>query len=219
MSRIVIISVLIASPQGFLFPERLKNAWKGKLAPRHHNHMPGGTSMWHYPGTEQRNEIQQSSELCEGASFCAEPRVYPTRAVATAVSKQREATRAMFDNYVSIEARTGAGPSFHLENICSTSSTHIMPKAARNKAGQFKFLVNGGEGAEEYIQLVQITQCSSAGQSCGHGNIFPRELTECRQEFSDHKLVALDEAGKELVIDTFSFPSCCSCYMHPRLEI
>merc|ERR1711874_197558 len=111
MSRIVlVISALIGSSQGFLFPERLKNAWKGKLSPKQHNHMSGGTSMWRYLGTEQRNEIEESSELCDGASFCAEPRVYPNKAVATAVSNQREAIRAMFDNYVSIEARAGADP-------------------------------------------------------------------------------------------------------------
>ena len=94
-----------------------------------------------------------------------------------------------------------------------------MPKAAKNKKGQFKFLVNGGEGAKEYIQLVKISQCMRAGESCGHGNIFTRHVTECRQEYSDHKMVALDEEGEELVIDTFSFPSCCSCYMQAGMEV
>ena len=103
--------------------------------------------------------------------------------------------------------------------MCGVTSSHIRPKAAKNKKGRFKFLVNGGEGTEDYIQLVKISQCLGEGEVCGKGKIFTRDVTECMQEYTDHKLVALDEEGKELVVDTFSFPSCCSCFMQTGLEL
>jgi len=36
-------------------------------------------------------------------------------------------------------------------------------------------------------------------------------VTGCRQEYADHKLVAVDEEGQELIVDTFRFPSGCTC--------
>merc|ERR1712154_165905 len=42
--------------------------------------------------------------------------------------------------------------------------------------------------------------------------------TKCRQEYSDHKLVALSQEGEELQVETFQFPSCCTCYISQFLE-
>jgi len=226
-SKIVICAAIVTCTEQFLFPDRLQHAWTRKLSPRTSHSVLSHAVQ--YPEPEIDNEIGNSfhpmmnNSLCEnGYDFCSEPIVYPVQAIAKALNKQKSSVLSMFDkNYLrdlSPRARSGLTES-HMENVCGMTTTHIMPKAAKNKKGQFKFLVNGGEGAEEYLQLVQISQCSRAGEPCGHGHIFAREVTECRQEFSDHKLVALDEAGKELVVDTFSFPSCCSCYMHSGMEI
>jgi len=199
---LIVLGSLIVPTQQFLFPD-----WTRKLSPRQQYQHSNSNTVQTRPG-------------CAGAqTFCADPPGYPDRNIAKALHRQKQSISSMFDRSISLQARAGLDTITHMENICSMTTTHIMPRAAKNKKGEFKFLVNGGEGTEDYIQLVQITQCSRAGESCGHGNVFPREVTECRQEFSDHKLVALDEAGKELVIDTFSFPSCCSCYMHVGLEI
>jgi len=195
----------------------------------HHHHYhhedPDIENGFTYPELENVNKIPNSfklmlnNSLCgHGGDFCSEPISYPMRTITKALNKQKSLVSSMFENYVSVQTRSGLAADSQMENVCSMTTTHIMPKAAKNKKGQFKFLVNGGEGAEEYIQLVQISQCTRVRESCGHGNTFAREVTECRQEFTDHKLVALDEAGKELVIDTFSFPSCCFCYMHVGKE-
>merc|ERR1712119_54565 len=55
------------------------------------------------------------------------------------------------------------------ENICGLTTEYIMPRAAKNKDGQFRFIVNHPEG------------------------------------------------GEELVIDTFTFPSCCTCLMRQNM--
>eukprot|EP00091_Calanus_sinicus_P005304 TRINITY_DN15742_c0_g1_i1.p1 TRINITY_DN15742_c0_g1~~TRINITY_DN15742_c0_g1_i1.p1 ORF type:complete len:199 (-),score=56.53 TRINITY_DN15742_c0_g1_i1:76-672(-) len=98
------------------------------------------------------------------------------------------------------------------ENICKVSTDYIFPKAAKNKEGKFKFIVNRPAGSEEYLQKVQITTCKDSGEECAQGKLSGSTIsTRCKQEYSDYKLVALSETGEELVIDDFTFPSCCSC--------
>merc|ERR1719458_1640134 len=104
------------------------------------------------------------------------------------------------------------------ENICGLTTEYIMPRAAKSKNGQFRFIVNHPEGADEqYIQLVRVARCAGAGEECGYGVMGPGIETRCHQEYLDHKLVALSESGEELVIDTFTFPSCCSCLMKQNM--
>eukprot|EP00092_Neocalanus_flemingeri_P039531 GFUD01043045.1.p1 GENE.GFUD01043045.1~~GFUD01043045.1.p1 ORF type:complete len:231 (-),score=51.16 GFUD01043045.1:291-983(-) len=105
-----------------------------------------------------------------------------------------------------------------MENICQTESEYIHPKAAKNKKGKFMFIVNRPAGFEEYIQLVKVTTCKAAGKQCAQGQLLNSPIsTMCHQEYSDHKLVVLSETGEELVVDTFSFPSCCSCVFDSNL--
>ena len=81
------------------------------------------------------------------------------------------------------------------------------------------FIVNHPGGADEYIQLVKVATCVSAGKECGQGRMARSVSTQCNQEYLDHKLVALSVTGEELVVDTFSFPSCCTCLMNTGLEL
>eukprot|EP00090_Calanus_glacialis_P040513 TRINITY_DN70683_c0_g1_i1.p1 TRINITY_DN70683_c0_g1~~TRINITY_DN70683_c0_g1_i1.p1 ORF type:complete len:170 (-),score=55.22 TRINITY_DN70683_c0_g1_i1:49-558(-) len=98
------------------------------------------------------------------------------------------------------------------ENICKLSTDYIFPKAAKNKKGKFLFIVNRPAGSVEYLQKVKITSCEDAGEECAQGQLSGGSIsTMCKQEYSDYKLVALSETGEELVIDDFTFPSCCSC--------
>ena len=106
-----------------------------------------------------------------------------------------------------------------VENICDTNTKIVTPRAAKNKAGQFVFIVNSPKGSEEYIQVVKVTTCASAGDQCAQGQLSGVMPTMCRQEYSDHKLVALSETGEELVVDTFSLPSCCSCVIDSSLQL
>ena len=115
--------------------------------------------------------------------------------------------------------RSGFDTVFARRKVCDMT-TRYRPKAAKNTAGQFMFLVNDvKEDEEEHVQLVRVGQCMGEGEECGKGKIFTRQATQCKQEFLDYKLVALDVLGKELVVDTFSFPSCCSCYAQVGLEL
>merc|ERR1711872_85411 len=119
-----------------------------------------------------------------------------------------------FDNPFEVEPRVG-----YAENICNTKSRYITPRGAKNKEGKFMFIVNHPEGSLDYVQLVRVTTCTTPDEECAQGQLSGSISTRCQQEYSDHKLVALSESGEELVVDTFSFPSCCICVFDQQLEL
>jgi len=167
----------------------------------------------------------------EGEFWCDTPLEYPDQAILKAVSQQKKTFKEMFDTkpekenfaipknetlWTLLETRTNFvdydRDDEEFTNICDLSTSYIRPRAAKNKDGKFRFIVNHPDGDDEYIQLVRVSTCSSAGSECGRGRLEGAGVkTRCQQEYSDHKLVSLDESGEELVVDTFSFPSCCTC--------
>ena len=187
--------------------------------------------------TTMRQEDVESTTLTEITAICPEgefwcdtPLEYPDQAILRAVSKQKKTFKEMFDSkpekenfavsknetWSLLETRTNfVDYDTHEEeftNICDLSTSYIRPRAAKNKDGKFRFIVNHPDGDDEYIQLVRVATCSGAGSECGRGRLEGAGVkTRCQQEYSDHKLVSLGESGEELVVDTFSFPSCCTC--------
>ena len=100
-----------------------------------------------------------------GTQFCTDPVTYPSKAIRKALRKQKRIMNSMFDkDLYRLRMRSGFDLIHGGENVFGMTSSHIRPKAAKNKKGQFKFLVNGGEGTEDYIQLVKISQCLGEGE-------------------------------------------------------
>eukprot|EP00092_Neocalanus_flemingeri_P045996 GFUD01051625.1.p1 GENE.GFUD01051625.1~~GFUD01051625.1.p1 ORF type:complete len:216 (+),score=62.55 GFUD01051625.1:134-781(+) len=163
----------------------------------------------------------------DDVDWCNEPLNYPENTILKAVVKQKKSVKIMFNNdKIPVEKANdtiiGLRSSIlesQFENICDVETEYIMPRAAKNKEGKFMFIVNHPEGADEYIQLVRIATCISAGEECGQGRLANSVSTKCNQEYLDHKLVALSATGEELVVDTFTFPSCCTCLMNTGLEL
>ena len=159
---------------------------------------------------------EPGSNMClNNTEWCEEPMYYPHRAIRAALLNNNSPwmnamvtngleLRNVFDNEEEYEEDST------FENICGSSSVYTRPRAAMNKEGKERFIVNQPDGAEEYVQLVKVVMCELAGEECGWGVVAGRE-TRCQQEYLDHKLVALSDRGQELVIDTFTFPSCCTC--------
>lgn len=172
-------------------------------------------------------DLSPSSSPCpEGSDWCDEPEHYPGRKIISVAARQANNMNILFPekgklafrgDFVEVDNKTELETDSY-ENICGMETDYIMPRAAKNKEGQFRFIVNSPEGADEYIQLVRVVRCLHAGHQCGGGRLFSSQTTMCKQEFLDHKLVALSASGEELVIDTFLFPSCCTCNFHAGLE-
>merc|ERR1711973_804872 len=161
-----------------------------------------------------------SSMICpENEDWCDSPADYPEDTILKAALSQENTIRSLFDSQSrpGIQTRMQEFDKFvadEMENICSVRTEYIMPRAAKNKDGEYKYIVNHPSGAEEYVQQVRVTICSEAEKSCGHGLLEETGLrTKCRQEYSDHKLVALSATREELQVETFQFPSCCTCYL------
>ena len=103
---------------------------------------------------------------------------------------------------------------------CPSTQQVTTPRVATNVNHKQKFIVNGLVGVDEVRQIVRITVCDTEqGEECGAGAF--GVPTECEQRFSEHKLVAVDmkENGEaQLVVDSFTFPSCCSCMIHSTFD-
>jgi len=190
------------------------------------------------PTTTEVLKSNSRVRLCPGTEdWCDSPTDYPDQAILEAALRQNNTLGSLFDSKLlvkekevptettqnSVQSRKGL-PEFEefvddMINICSVKTEYIMPRAAKNKEGEFKFIVNHPEGGEEYVQQVRVNICRAAEQSCGHGLLAGSGVnTKCRQEYSDHKLVSLSATGEELQVETFRFPSCCTCYVSQFTE-
>jgi len=184
--------------------------------------------------TEPSKIIKDLKASCpDDAIWCDAPEEYPEEQIMKAVIKQKQTFKDIFDtkdksqDFISIsQPSTNRNESFigletrigplddQFKNICGLTTSYIKPRAAKNKDGEYRFIVNHPDGADEYLQVVRVSTCNSNDEQCGGGIIESAGLgleTKCQQEFSDHKLVALSATGEELVVEEFRFPSCCTC--------
>ena len=144
--------------------------------------------------------------LCKDEGQWCNPTNYPETKVERILSNNKKIVNFLDkDNDVFVELR-----SFdpYYENVCNERTEYIYPRAAKNKEENWMFIVNSPQNDTRYRQMVKITKCTNPGFACASGEVFTSR-TKCVQEYSDHKLVALSEAGDDLIVDTFSFPSCC----------
>merc|ERR1711935_45995 len=152
--------------------------------------------------------------------WSTEAKDYPDRTMTMLVEEDTGLLKSFLDNEITPRISNdfeAFGIDDIFEHACDLEKEFVYPKAATNKAGKSMWIVNRPAGAEEYIQVVEVTKCKGEGFSCNLGQT-PGQTTVCRQEYHDQKLVALDERGEELLVDTFSFPSCCSCMLLRSLE-
>ena len=110
---------------------------------------------------------------------------------------------------------------------CELVESFLTPRAARNRNMEWRFIINNQEDDPEYQQV--STMAHNMGKSIYHAvpqvirvgtcaatrecrGAWPGQVTQCRQLYLDHKLVVMTRTG-EVVLDYFSFPSCCSCHV------
>jgi len=216
---------------------RLKNIWserennrtradiKGMVKPMD-NEVEWGTDIF---GTMEKGN------LCgDGSTYCARPSHYPSTAIARALkkNKKKELINVLFDEpKPQLRLRSGifaksAEETFddEFENVCGSVRRTIAPKVGTNTNNQQRYLVQGDIDLAEFsglVRTVQTVECLGSQldgerESCG---VLPGRRTECRQEYTEHRMVALDMERGELVVEAFNFPSCCSCMVHRGFEL
>jgi len=191
-------------------------------------------------------EKQELLEIqpCPGDEFCEHPLFYPEDQILKVLSgTDSSLVKMMFeteDEIKDIDSRhRSMMPMLGMESaaavnadvsissdmmmsptkLCPTNSTWIKPRLAKNWRGDWKYIVNRPNNRDEYTQFVYVTTCSSDG-SCDPSGHFLRSNIQstCRQEYMSMKLVALGMDLQTAEIDTFRFPSCCSCIITNNLE-
>jgi len=100
-------------------------------------------------------------------------------------------------------------------SLCPTRSVYIMPKAARNTKGEWRYVVNSQNHGQP-TQLVRTERCVTS-ECSGLCDVPIGFTSSCSQQFVQKRLVALNADGEYLYTDTFSFPHCCICQIKPQL--
>ena len=214
---------------------RLKNIWSereinrtdimGKVKPMD-NEVEWGTEIF---------QTMKDGNLCgDGSTYCTRPSYYPGVAIARALkkNKKKELINVLFDEpKAQLRLRSGifaksADETFddEFENVCGSVRRTIAPKVGTNTNNQQRYLVQGDIDLAEFsglVRTVQTVECLGSQlpgerESCG---VLPGRRTECRQEYTEHRMVALDMEKGELVVEAFNFPSCCSCMVHRGYDL
>ena len=186
------------------------------------------------------NEIDSGPECDPVTNICTNLPAYPDKKMLRALRKGNQFTRDLIKSMTlpvpsgsDVDARGRAGDvDFVLrfgtnengdefleeDNVCRTLRRRLQPQGAKNTRGEFVWILNRPAGKEEYIQVVETTVCQDVGSQCLDGGLSGLK-TSCRQEYVEHKLLALDAEGKQIVMDTFRFPSCCTCHLQNSLRL
>merc|ERR1711936_1439702 len=185
-------------------------------------------------GTEIFQTMKDGNLCGEAVSYCTRPNHYPGAAIARALkkNKKKELINVLFDEpKAQLRLRSGifaksASETFddEFENVCGSVRRTIAPKVGTNTNNQQRYLVQGDVNLAEFsglVRTVQTAECLGSQlegerESCG---VLPGRRTECRQEYTEHRMVALDMERGELVVEAFNFPSCCSCMVHRGFDL
>ena len=178
------------------------------------------------PRVQESNNVRALglTPECGNATFCDCPEdLYPTQLIREALERQKDLKPILADKMTGddiVGTRIGLEGFREGTEACPSTQQMTTPRVATNVNHEQKFIVNGLVGLEEVRQIVRITVCDTEqGEECGAGAF--GVPTECEQRFSEHKLVAVDmkENGEaQLVVDSFTFPSCCSCMIHSTFD-
>merc|ERR1719244_110197 len=144
-----------------------------------------------------------TEEVCSGQTFCDKPIGYPEKQIKEKVLeaiKRGKIGLDQFDDDRSLKRKLGRLKRA-VTNVCDMKITnHFAPRANKNIHGQDRWIVNHPQGDRQFLQLINIGECQAyvVNGTCAQGQWgFSSLDTFCRQEYTEHKLVAvLSEDGQ-----------------------
>ncbi|CAH0393009.1 unnamed protein product [Bemisia tabaci] len=93
------------------------------------------------------------------------------------------------------------------ETLCPTRSMYVMPQAALNNQGSWKYVVNLGDKPTQFVQS-EVCVSSQCNSLCSLPNGYN---SRCEQKYVQKRLVALSDDGNNIYNDIFWFPHGCVC--------
>eukprot|EP00092_Neocalanus_flemingeri_P014283 GFUD01015404.1.p1 GENE.GFUD01015404.1~~GFUD01015404.1.p1 ORF type:complete len:510 (-),score=86.92 GFUD01015404.1:496-2025(-) len=163
------------------------------------------------------------------STFCQSPRDYPGNLFLSKLMNNPDVSGEVFKQVFDGQCTSRiATRSFAIdeEQLCSGRQNVIFPRKAMNMDNKWKFVVN----IDNFTQSVEIEECdNSYGFSQDSSDEFGvclysgsegnnPDLTSCKQLYTEHKLLALTEAG-QLEVDRFMLPSACACYVNNNFNV
>ena len=233
-SVVVLCLYTLTAGQGVVFPT---DTQEGKVADQRWKRLRNTWTMArNRTGASLREEVmdnevewERKGDMCgNGELYCLQPLHYPEAAIAKALRKnKRKAVIAELFDAPEPQLRFRSGELEILEefeNVCPSQRRTIAPRVGTNAHNQQRYLVQGGSDLAEFnglVRTIETVQCLGSQaegerESCA---VTTGRRTECRQQHTEHRMVALDMERGELVVEAFSFPSCCSCMVHRGLGL
>jgi len=174
--------------------------------------LPVTLAQVRFPGSSASLSSPRVSPCGDNADFCTNPEDYPrglrpdpSLAASTLIKDK------IFSEGSQIRVKIGSS----VERACQVRRSVTFPRKARNVRGSYLFIMN----QKEFRQAVEVEQCVSDGQQCATDSDAPSPgSTNCRQEYSTHRLYAVDGSGEQ-VYDSFSLPSACLCHHRSNFNV
>lgn len=97
------------------------------------------------------------------------------------------------------------------ENTCPAMLLHVNPIRAENTKGHWRVIVQDLKGVH---QRERIIMCLHEESSCREIDYDQCHTSRCSQQLRRRRLLAYDPCHPErgVFVDTFNFPSACSCH-------
>merc|ERR1712032_316369 len=184
-------------------------------------------------GEKSSNKTELNALCPNAAAWCSQPSNYPEEAIMRAVRKQGESIQILFPKeqkqtkeVLRLDPSIPIDESVLGQRFGATEDLEGSGEEGSGDAVDDGREVDDGQEQERAVQVHRqpsggrgraVHPAGEGGKVCRCGVMGPGIETRCHQEYLDHKLVALSESGEELVIDTFTFPSCCTCLMKQNM--
>ena len=174
------------------------------------------TKEQHTDSTNKNHSLNTNTSLCNKFEeyYCESPKDYPIRTINRIISTQPNFIIKL-SKTISYDIRPKRDTKGHFK-ACPTTEMIIKPRVGTNAHKQQRYLVNNltSKRGEKLIQTIRVSICDTQfGESCA-GGFFYGINTICKQQFSWQKLIAYDIERKQLIMESFTFPSGCSCLIH-----
>ncbi|XP_013779330.2 protein spaetzle 5-like isoform X1 [Limulus polyphemus] len=148
------------------------------------------------------------------STFCENVEDYPYRHISEAVQSLPEDVLYMLLETTDVGIQGRSPPSFKdfsEDPICTPVMKTFKPKVGENNDKKWLYIVND----IKIEQFVTSETCFEEGKSCGYidGNLPFGYRSQCRQRYAYKRLLAVHPKKKTTFLDSFPFPSCCTCFV------